>query len=472
MLICSKIGKDILMHHRSRQRVKALGEVFTPDEHIQDMLSILHTNDNTIWEDPDRVFFEPCCGSGNIVVDILQHRLEGLRGHYTKQGTSNPDMYAAVTALTTLRAIDIDSTNVRECQERVSNLLCIFLDIQQLTGTLSTLLQTNITKNEFFSFIPSLMGQVTVIGNPPYQESDGGFGGKSTTIYNLFYEACIKSPCVVETIMVIPARWFAGGKGLNKFRSLIQESQSIQTIKYFKNSKDIFPTVDINGGVCFLHHNKRYTGHTTFIEGTSKTSVQLDKYDIILDDPLGYSIVDKILSKHKGKFIGDVAWARKPYGLASNFFNKYPEQSGTKSAIPCLSVPRKIKYVLPDDIHKNVDTIMDWKVCVSKACGGSKGKRRSTVPLSQIFIVDAGTITTETYSVIDTFSTKQEAEAFLAYLQTDFARYCVGLRKITQNLSRESWNWVPYMNIHKDIELFNLTKQEQTHIKNKVKEWS
>ena len=93
-------------------------------------------------------------------------------------------------------------------------------------------------------------------------------------------------------------------------------------------------------------------------------------------------------------------------------------------------------------------------------------------------MVDKGTITTETYNIIDAFRTKTEAENFVAYLRTDFVRYMVGLRKITQDLPPDRWNWVPYMDMNKvwtDAELykfFKITKEEQEHITAKIQEWS
>ena len=119
-----------------------------------------------------------------------------------------------------------------------------------------------------------------------------------------------------------------------------------------------------------------------------------------------------------------------------------------------------------------------WKVSVPAVAGGSKGARRSTVPLNQIFLVPAGTITTETYNIIDTFKNKSDAENLIIYLKTDFARYLVGLRKITQHLPADRWSWVPYVDISKKwtdeelFKLFELTKEEQSHIRSKVKEWS
>lgn len=106
--------------------------------------------------------------------------------------------------------------------------------------------------------------RIIAIGNPPYQESDGGFGKSAKSIYDLFTEKLIASPDISEFLLVIPARWFGGGKGLDGFRDQIRTSGRVKSLRYFKNSGEVFPTVDINGGVCFLHYDKQFEGQTTF----------------------------------------------------------------------------------------------------------------------------------------------------------------------------------------------------------------
>jgi hypothetical protein len=92
--------------------------------------------------------------------------------------------------------------------------------------------------------------------------------------------------------------------------------------------------------------------------------------------------------------------------------------------------------------------------------------------------VDKGTITTETYNIIDVFNNKTDAESLVSFLKTDFVRYLLGLRKITQHITRDRWNWVPYMDVSRKwtdedlFDYFKITPEEQVHIKNKVKEWS
>lgn len=209
-------------------------------------------------------------------------------------------------------------------------------------------------------------------------------------------------------------------------------------------------------------------------------SVDFKEYDIIPDDPLAFALIRKIQLKWKGKYIGDVAWARKPFGLESNHFQKNKDLDESNSnRVPCLSLGKKIKYVARDNIIKNKEKIDLWKVSVPKAVGGTSGNRKCTsIPVNQIFLLDKGMVSTETYSIIDVFNNKDEAEHLVSFLKTNFARYLVGLRKVTQNLSRNCWNWVPYMDVNQQwtdedlFDYFNITPEEQTHIKNKADGWS
>lgn len=320
---------------------------------------------------------------------------------------------------------------------------------------------------------------VVAIGNPPYQESDGGFGKSAKPIYHTFTEHLMDHPKIAQFVLVIPSRWFGGGKGLDRFRERILSSKSLKNLQHFPNSSDVFPTVDINGGVCFFHWDKKYNGPSNFSDGDHGVSIDFSDLDIIPDDPLAFSIVEKIKSQWDGQWIGDVAWARKPFGLSTDYFKKNSSlEADNTDAIPCLSIGRKILYASKKDITKNKDKISLWKVAVPKAAGGSKGKRRSTVPKNLILLIPPGTISTETYSVVLALKTKTDAQRAISYLKTDFARYLLGLRKITQDIPPDRWNWVPLIDTDREwtdemlFDFFKLTPKERKHIQKKVEDWS
>ncbi len=320
--------------------------------------------------------------------------------------------------------------------------------------------------------------KIVAVGNPPYQESDGGGTGKSAMpVYNLFTEKLIDSSAIKEFVLVIPSRWFAGGKGLDSFRDKIISSKNVKNIVNFSNSSHVFPTVDINGGVCFLHFEKnRQFDEITFIENQNQFKLNLNESDIIPDDPTGLFLHEKVKSIHRGQWVSDVAKSRNAFGISSDLYTAI--NATAQGEISCYFLRKQVRKLRRADVTKSSDLIDKYKVVVSKAAGGSKGKRRSTIPTSVIFILKPNEVCSETYSIINSFNSLAEAERFEAFLKTDFARYFVGLRKITQNLSRDTWKWVPLLDGKKLwtdeslFKLFNMSKKEQDHIKKKVQEWS
>ncbi|MDD4974384.1 MAG: Eco57I restriction-modification methylase domain-containing protein [Bacteriovorax sp.] len=319
--------------------------------------------------------------------------------------------------------------------------------------------------------------KIIAIGNPPYQESDGGFGGSATAVYNFFTEALMDSADISEVVLVIPSRWFTTGKGATAFRERVMKSKTIKTIQHFEHSQKVFPTVDVQGGVCFFHHKAEYNGDVEFIENSVSSMVNLSSAEIILDDPRGYGLIEKVKKNWKGEFVSKDAWPVRPFGIRTFYFDRTEALSEKHAdAIPCFTKRRKIQYANIKDIHKNLDKIEEWKVAVPKAY--APGTRRVTLPVSQFFIIPKGFITTETYNVVGCFKKKSEAENFQAYLSTNFARYFLGLRKVTQDIYKSQWSWVPLMDVTQKwtddqlYKLFKITKEEQEHIKKKLQEWS
>lgn len=107
------------LSHRSKDRIKDLGEVFTPESYVEDMLGLLSKDDKKFWADEEVVFFEPCCGHGNIVLSIYKRRLKELYKKALSRGLKEAPYYAVANALNTLWAIDIDFKNVENCRSRV-----------------------------------------------------------------------------------------------------------------------------------------------------------------------------------------------------------------------------------------------------------------------------------------------------------------------------------------------------------------
>jgi len=323
--------------------------------------------------------------------------------------------------------------------------------------------------------------RIISIGNPPYQESDGGFGGSAKAIYGYFVESLMDHNKITETMVVIPSRWFTTGKGTANFRSRVIGSKNTKSIHHFKNSKSVFPTVDVLGGVCFFHYDANYNGKIEFNDGENTTKIDISESDIILDDPRGYDLSNKIRSIWTGEFVSSIAWPGRPFGIRTFYFARNGSlDENHKKAIPCFTKRRKILHANIDDIPKNKSKIDDWKVAVPKAYapGSKMGVRRVTLPVNQYFMIPKGFITTETYNIVGTFNTKKEAENFIRYLTTNFSRYFLGLRKVTQDIYKNQWEWVPFVDVSQEwtdeklYKMFKITKADQKHIEKKIEEWS
>ena len=98
-----------------------------------------------------------------------------------------------------------------------------------------------------------------IIGNPPYQMEDGGAGASATPVYNKFIDAVKElDPSVLS--LIIPAKWYSGGKGLDQFRQEMLNDSHIRRLADYTNSLDVFPDADIAGGVCIFVRDKSYEG--------------------------------------------------------------------------------------------------------------------------------------------------------------------------------------------------------------------
>lgn len=470
--------------------VDVLGNVIGRDQPIMRMekaLEMVSHLGKEVFADENVIFFDPFCKAGELLLACAFHscwaKTKG-KEHLLDIDTVFKEIYESNRyfglapderhhKLSTRTFLG----NAYSHDEKFNHVIRDGHYVSEEDGTLDR----ERFEKEFASMIEYIIKRsgnkkIVSIGNPPYQESDGGHGASATMVYPFFTEKLIDTKDISEFLLVIPSRWFSGGKNLNKFREKIINSKQVKTIRYFQKSEELFPTVQIKGGICFLHWSSEHNGDPTFIDGNQIKEFDLSKHNIITDDPDSDLIISKITNIAK-KFVSNIAWPRKPFGLATNYFNTNNAlKEKDKNSIPCYKQGRKMDFADRRDISKNIDQIDFYKVAIPKAYG--KGMRRCTLPVQHIFIIPKGEITTETYNIVGSFKTKSEALRFQTYLQTDFARYLLGLRKLTQDIPRDRWQWVPLLDMKTEwndemlFEYFGLTKKEQTHIKKKVQEWS
>lgn len=321
-----------------------------------------------------------------------------------------------------------------------------------------------------------------VIGNPPFQLGDGGGGGgvSATPIYNKFVEAALSLEPRYAAI-ITPSRWFSGGKGLDEFRSRMLRDHRFIKLVDFPQLYDVFPGVKIRGGVSYWLWGREHRGGcevTTMIgnEVVGKPTVrQLDAYDVLVRRNEAVRILDKVAGfRVKGEresALGDQVSARKPFGLTNECGALTP--SGVDDAVLVYGNQRT-SYLPRSAITNNGDWVEQWKVLLVKAHGTSG--RDDTTILGEPIVAGPGSACTETYLVIGVCKAEAEARNLAAYMRTRFVRFLVSLRKITQNITRDSYKFVPLLPMHRtwtDVDLYKrygITAEEVTFIESLIAE--
>lgn len=284
-----------------------------------------------------------------------------------------------------------------------------------------------------------------IIGNPPYQLSDGGGNGSSAIpIYHRFIEQAKKLEAD-STTMIIPSRWFTGGKGLNEFRRTMLNDDRISVLVDYPDSRDVFDGVDIAGGVCYFLRSKHPVPSckvTTVVGGERYVEKRnLNEYESFIRDNRSLGVIRKVESRNLPSF-AEMVLARRPFGIDSSFRgsqngNLYLFSSSGDTRIDIADIPKG---------HELLDT---WRVLLSKSSSehaGQTDKEGRKRVLSRIEVMPPGSASTESYLVIGPVASKVEAENVACYMKTRFFRYLVSTILITQNISRASFVMVPRMN--------------------------
>jgi site-specific DNA-methyltransferase (adenine-specific) len=295
-----------------------------------------------------------------------------------------------------------------------------------------------------------------IIGNPPYQLNTDGFGTQARPIYQHFVEqAKALDPRFLS--MVIPARWFAGGMGLDEFRESMLNDNRLRVIHDHLTASDVFPSVGLKGGVCYFlwdRDNPDKCNVTTYYKNDPpSTSIRplLEKgADIFIRFNEGLSILKKIVSIETGgvetlelpenkKFMNLVS-SIGAFGLESTFRGKDKQSKND------LKVYRNggVGYVARSEITKEQGVFDKWKVFIGRAAPGTGNK--DTYPhriISTPFLGEPGSISSWTYMYIGPFESKIEAESVLSYLSCRLTRLLILLHKPSQDTTRKVYTFVP-----------------------------
>ena len=285
-----------------------------------------------------------------------------------------------------------------------------------------------------------------VIGNPPYQLSDGGFGKSAAPIYHEFVEQA-KALDPRYLTMIIPSRWFSGGKGLDDFRDAMLNDDRLRSITDYLNASDVFAGIGLKGGVCYFLWNRDNRGECTV------TTHFKDHAPSIATRPLletgadtfirfnqGVTILRKVMDYGSNRSFADMVSSARLFGFRTYF-------KGREAAVDGDLVVYQnggTGYVGRDEVQSGTEWIDAWKIFVSYAAPGTGN--RDTYPhriISTPFIGQPGEISTETYLAIGPFETRTEVDSALSYLKCRFTRFLILLHKASQHVTKKVYSFVP-----------------------------
>jgi site-specific DNA-methyltransferase (adenine-specific) len=315
-----------------------------------------------------------------------------------------------------------------------------------------------------------------VIGNPPYQMKGGAGGSSDSSIYNLFVEKGMElEPRYLA--MVIPSRWLTGGRGLDQFREEMLSSHKLSRLVDFPVSKEVFPGVEVKGGICYFLWSEEYEGQcdVTVIRGDEETSSsrQLGEFDVFVRDTMSVSILRKVL-KAGGESISDILTADTPFGIATNFDGFHQKRASGDVALHYVQKgKRDIGFVPRSTITKNTDLIDKWKVLVPEA-GSDGGQKIPDSVLGKPWISEPPSISTQSFLAF-WLASEGETISLESYIRTKFFRHLVSLRKLTQHALRSTYSWVPVQAWDRQwtdealYQKYGLTTEEANHIETVIR---
>lgn len=475
-------------------------EVFTPPDVANKMLDQLPEE---LWSNKNITFLDPCTKSGIFLREITKRLLVGLEYEIpdlqeridhilTKQvfgigiteltaQLSRRSIYCSRNANQEFSITDSFKNNhgniyYKNIEHTWKNLKCIYCGASKDLFNRKDFLEQHAydfihTDNpkELFN-----MKFDVIIGNPPYQLDDGGFGKSAKPLYNIFIENAIKlDPKFLS--MIVPSRWFAGGKGLNDFRERMLNDRRIKTLVDFTDSRDCFPSVDIAGGVNYFLWDRNYDGRCKVITNHKKKIYEGDRYLNEFSTLIRFSIAVDILRKVKIKeeqTYDNFVSATNPFGLKTNdLFQKDGDFDYLTS--------KGLGKISKNRVLRNNDIINSWKLITSKAShdhAGQPDKKGMRRVLSKLEILEPNKICSGSYIVVNSFSSKDQALNCKAYMKSKFARFLISLRSFSQDITKDRFSFVPLQNYEKIVDdnylnrKYNLNSDEINFINNTISE--
>ena len=281
-----------------------------------------------------------------------------------------------------------------------------------------------------------------IIGNPPYQLSDGGNRNSASPIYQLFVEqAKLLSPRFL--IMIIPSRWYCGGRDLKEFRASMLKDGHLRILYDYKSGADCFPGIRAGGGICYFLWDNLYSSNDVLFTSHGEQSVKRKKTEFGLDffirDTIARDVVAKVRAIDSVPLSSKV-WSQKPFGFRTNYID-----FRDKGEVKLYTKKAKSGYgfVAVRDITKNVEYLNHWKVVTSRSTSVPEEDNGQVLRMSQTFIAEPKSVVTESYVVIDAFKNRVEAENCMSYIKTKFLRFLCQPTIVSPDVLNRTFDLVP-----------------------------
>ncbi|MBQ9762862.1 MAG: Eco57I restriction-modification methylase domain-containing protein [Phascolarctobacterium sp.] len=488
-------------------------EVFTPPDVANKMLDMLPQE---LFSNPNTTFLDPACKSGIFLREIAKRLIKGLEKEIPDlqerlDHIFHKQLYGiAITEMTSLlsrRSVycskypnskysaskfdDVEGNiRYRNIAHTWVNGKCKYCGAakSEYGGAKRKGLETHayefihtINPEEIFN-----MKFDVIIGNPPYQLSDGGAQASASPLYHHFVNKAKKLSPEKYLIMIIPARWYAGGKGLDYFRDEMLEDIHIKELHDFPVTDDCFPGVNIRGGVCYFLWDKHYDNrksltkvvtHNKNKEVLSIRPLKYDGMDIFIRSSIAFNVLEKVKLYSNDNMLDKYVSPRKPFGLSTDFtrtIDFYENRNRLKHPLVCYGKGFQVGYVEESLIKVHKEWVPTWKIMTSRA--NNIGTELNDDNLNT-YVAKPGEICTESYLLIGVGLDLDEetCKNLAAYLKTKFARFCHSLAKSSQDATAKTYRFIPLQDFTKpwtDEELYkkyNLTDDEIAFIESMIK---
>lgn len=445
-------------------------EVFTPPSLAN---QVLDTLPQEFFRSPDTTFLDPFCKSGVFLREIVKRLDKGLKEkipdrrqridhimHRQVFGIALTELTALLSRRTlycsknangphSVSRFDNEQGNVRYDAVRHTwqNGKCRYCGASKEVYD-----RGDASEQYAYQFIhtdnpeklfPKNMTFDVIIGNPPYQMSDGGSKASASPIYHLFVEQAKKLKPRYLT-MIIPSRWFTGGKGLDRFRdSMLKDRHILKLVDYF-DAEECFPGIDISGGVCYFLWSRDQIDDCEVVSNRKGVQSVIKRPLLKSDEKNSQTFVRfneaiSILDKIKDDFVpfSNIISSRKPFGIDTKP-KLFENNNGRR--IKIFAYPDN-GYIDEESIIINKELVHKYKVFISYAYG-----ERGDFPyfvIGKPFIALPNSCCSETYLVVGNFEKKELCENCISYMKTRFFRFLVLQCKNTQHATSKVYQFVP-----------------------------